>query len=303
MVILDIDKRLSGCVATVGSFDGIHLGHKKIFKLVSSKAKELNLPDIIITFRQHPRFVVQPSYDMKLLTTIDEKISLMDGAGVSMVKFLEFNRQMAALTAEEFVQKYLVEQLNIKALVVGFNHRLGKGRGAGYGEFVEMGKKYGFSVHKVEPVLFGNEPISSSRIRTCMQECDIEQANKMLGYEYFFYGQVVQGKKLGKEIGFPTANLKVDKRKMLPCPGVYAVRVNTGERQYKGVLNYGRRPTIENDVMLVPEVHIIDFAGNLYNKTIKVSFVKYLRSEKDFGSISELKKSIAQDIERALEIL
>ncbi len=303
MKILDINDRISGCVATVGSFDGIHLGHRKIFEHVKQIALDLNLLDVIITFRQHPRFIVQPGYDLKLLTTIDEKISLLDNTGIGMVQLLNFDRKMALLEAEEFVRLYLVERLNVKALVVGFNHRLGRGRGGNYEELVKLGKKYGFSVHKVNPVLHKGKPISSSRIRKSLESCQLDDANKMLGYKYFISGQVVEGKKLGKKIGFPTANLRVDKRKLMPCPGVYAVYVEIDSHTYKGVLNYGRRPTIENDALPVPEVHIINFSENVYNKTLKITLVKHLREERKFSGIEKLKNQIFRDIEQALSVL
>ena len=303
MKILDINERLSGSVATVGSFDGIHIGHKQIFYQVKKLATELNLPDVIVTFRQHPRFVVQPGYDMKLLTTIDEKINILDKIGIGALQLLNFDKQMASLDAEDFVRLFLVERLNVKALVVGFNHRIGRGRGGDYEELVKLGQKYGFSVHKVNPVLYEGEPISSSRIRKSLESCQLDDANKMLGYKYFISGQVIEGKKLGKKIGFPTANLQVNKRKLMPCTGVYAVYVEIDSQTYKGVLNYGRRPTIENDVQPVPEVHIFDFHGNLYGESIKVSLVKYFRKEKKFDTTEQLKKQIQQDILNARSVL
>ncbi len=297
MKILDIHETLQGCVATVGSFDGIHLGHREIFRELKKIALEKNLPDIVISFRQHPRFIVQPEYKMKLLTTIDEKISLLKQQNISFIHLLDFDKKMAELTAEEFVKKILIQKLNVKALIVGFNHRFGKGRGAGFNELVQLGDKYGFSVHKVKPVLYKNEYISSSRIRKELENCHLEEANSMLGYQYFFTGKVIQGKKLGKKIGIPTANLSVDKRKLLPCPGVYAVVIDIDKTRHKGVLNYGRRPTIDNDTIAIPEVHILDFDKDIYGKTIKVTFVKRLRQEMKFSSVDELKRQIREDIE------
>ncbi len=303
MKILDIEDRLSGCVATVGSFDGIHLGHRRIFETVKNIAQQKNLPEVIITFRQHPRFIVQPGYKFKLLTTVDEKIELIESLGIGMLQFLNFDKKMASLTAEEFVKHYLVERLNVKSLIVGFNHKFGKRRGAGYEELTLFGSKYGFDVLRVEPVLYKGDPISSSRIRHSLENCILEEANDMLGYNYFFTGKVVQGKKVGQKIGFPTANLNIDKRKLLPCPGVYAVYVHIDSTIHKGVLNYGRRPTIENDVNPIPEVHIISYAGNLYGKSIKVRFVKFLRKEKRFDSTEALRQQISRDIQEALKIL
>jgi len=296
MKVIDNQENLYGSVATIGSFDGIHLGHKKIFEDLRLTAYRLNLPSVIITFQQHPRFVLQPHYQFKLLTTLDEKMELISKENIDLVQFLKFDNKMASLNAEEFVKYYLVNRFNIKALVIGFNHKFGKSRSAGYKELSQLGKKYNFEVYKTAPVLYNKEPISSSRIRKALDNCQLQDANNMLGYKYFFSGKVVEGKKLGYKIGFPTANLLIDKRKQMPCSGVYAVFVKIDNSIYQGVMNYGKRPTIDNDQKLIPEIHILNFSGNLYNKRLKVSLIKFIRREQNFSSINQLKKQIQKDI-------
>ena len=293
----------SGSAVTVGSFDGIHLGHKKIFSLLKKISLQYNIPGIIITFRQHPRLIVQPSYNLKLLTLIDEKIELLQKLDIDFVQFLDFNKQMADLSAEEFIKKYLIDKLNLKHLIVGFNHRLGKNRQAGYEELKAIGQKLGFQVHLVSPLIYKNNYISSSRIRKALTNCDLENANNMLGYNYFCYARVVKGNNIGSKLGFPTANLLINKQKLLPCPGVYAVKVKINNNTYNGILNYGKRPTIDSSPNLIPEVHIFDFSENIYNKTIKITFIKRIRDEQKFNSLQELKNQIQIDIKTAKLIL
>ena len=302
MNILDLHEKLYNTTITVGTFDGVHLGHKAIFSLLKKRSQELNLNDLIITFRVHPRMIVQPSYKLKLLTLLNEKIQLISRQNIKHLYILPFDKQMSELTAEDFVRKYLVEKFGLKHLIVGFDHRFGKNRQAGYEELIPLGKKYGFSVEKVEPVIYSGEKISSSRIRKLITEGNIIEANNLLGYKYFLNGTVVKGRGIGRKIDFPTANILVDRLKLMPKPGVYAVKVKIDAYEKLGVLNYGFRPTFGTSYGSVAEVHILNFSEQIYGKNIKITFLSRLRDEKKFKSPSELKKQIRLDIQKTVEL-
>ncbi len=303
MKILDTHEKLSNTVITVGTFDGVHLGHKAIFATLKKRAQELDLNELVITFRVHPRLVVQPSYDLKLLTLINEKIELISQQNIRHLYILPFDKQMAQLSAEDFVKKYLVEKFGLKHLIVGFDHRFGKNRQAGYEELIPLGKKYGFSVEKVDQVIHNSEKISSSRIRQLISNGKITEANKLLGYNYFINGTVVKGRGIGRKINFPTANILVNKLKLMPKPGVYAVKVLIDNTEKLGVLNYGFRPTFEINAGTTAEVHILDFSEHIYGKNIRISFIARLRDEKKFNSPTELQKQIKRDIAQTRQIL
>ncbi len=302
MKILDSHENLDNTTITVGTFDGVHLGHKAIFSLLKRRSNELDLNELVITFRVHPRMVVQPSYNLKLLTLINEKIELISHQNIRHLYILPFDKQMAQLSAEDFVKKYLVEKFGLKHLIVGFDHRFGKNRQAGYEELIPLGKKFGFTVEKVSPVIHNGEKISSSRIRNLITDGKIAEANSLLGYNYFINGIVVKGRGIGRKINFPTANIVVNQLKLMPKPGVYAVKVQIDKTEKLGVLNYGFRPTFETNAGSIAEVHILDFSEEIYGKNIKISFLNRLRDEKKFDSPASLQKQISADIEKTLQI-
>ncbi len=297
MKIIQHTETLKNTIITVGTFDGVHRGHQAIIKKLLNKAKHLKLNDLAITFNLHPRLVVQPGYNLKLLTTPDEKIQILEKLHVNHIYFLPFDKNMANLDAEDFVRKILLEKFDIKHLIVGFDHRFGKNRQAGYQELTLLGQKYGFTVEKVDPIIYNGEKISSSRIRKLISDGKIKQANELLGYNYFATGKVITGKGIGRKINFPTANILVHKLKLLPKFGVYAVKVHTDDFSGIGVLNYGIRPTISTDAQPVLEVHILDFNQDIYNQPIKIEFIDRIRDEKKFASINELQAQIRKDIE------
>ena len=302
MKIIQHNESLKNTIITVGTFDGVHRGHQAIITQLLTKAKQLNLNDLIITFSLHPRLIVQPDYDLKLLTTKDEKILLLQKFKINHLYFLPFDQNMANWDAETFVRKILIEKFGLKHLIVGFDHRFGKNRQAGYNELKQLGEKYGFTVEKVEPVIYNGQKISSSRIRKLITDGQIKLANKLLGYNYLAIGKVIKGSGIGRKINFPTANILVHKQKLLPKYGVYAVKVQTDNFDGLGVLNYGIRPTISTDPQPVLEVHILDFNQNIYNHPIKIQFIDRIRDEKKFNSLSELQNQIHHDILTARKI-
>ncbi len=303
MHILDLENPVKNTVITVGTFDGVHLGHKKILSTLRHRAKQLHLNDVVVTFRVPPRLILNPNANIKVLTLIDEKIKLIEQQGISFLYILPFDRQMAQLPAEEFVRRYLVQGLGMKHLVVGFDHRFGKNREAGYEELVKTGEKYGFTVEKVDALLLNGEKVSSSRIRQAISEGKIEQANNLLGYNYFFSGTVTPGKKIGRLLKYPTANISINQLKLMPAYGVYLVKVLLDTFKGYGILNYGLRPTIEDQGKPRAEVHILDFSGDIYRKKIKIELITKLREEKKFQSLQALQKQISMDEQKARELI
>ncbi len=302
MRILDAQYPVKNTVITIGTFDGVHLGHRHILGTLKQRATQMHLNDLVVTFRLPPRLILNPNAGIRVLTLIDEKTKLIEAQGISCLYILPFDKNVAQMDAETFVRRFLVEKFGLKHLIVGYDHRFGKDRQAGYEQLLEIGKKYGFTVEQVQPVTLDGINISSSYIRRALIQGDIKTANRLLGYEYFATGTVVEGKHLGKKLSYPTANLRINPLKLMPKLGVYAVRVELDGFRGYGVLNYGKRPTIDNDTHPVAEVHILDFNRQIYGKTLKISFVKRLRDEQRFASASQLQEQINRDIAQARKI-
>ncbi len=294
----------SSSVITIGAFDGIHLGHRALFQEVLKGAVEKGCLPLVVTFNPHPRKVLQPHLHLKLLTTLEEKLELIEKEGFSQIVLLPFNTDIAELSPEIFVERYLVDLLKSKEVVIGFNFRFGRSR-LGDSELLRrLGDKYDFAVKVVSPVKIGERTVSSTQIRELLNQGDVETANQMLGRNYTFSGKVISGKGRGKQLGFPTANLLPPPEKLIPGRGVYAVWVYVKSLKYKGALNIGFNPTF-GDKNLSVEVHILDFEpeGNLYNQTLKIEFVKFIRGEKKFFSPQELIRQINQDCKLIRKIL
>jgi len=302
MKIIDAQYPIKNTVITIGTFDGVHRGHQQILNILKQRAFETKLNDLVITFRLPPRLILNPNAPMRVLTLIDEKIELLNKQHVKNLYILPFDKNTAQMDAETFVRRFLVEKFGLKHLIVGYDHRFGKDRQAGYEQLLEIGKKYGFTVEQVQPVKHGNLTVSSSLIRNALQNGDIKLANDLLGYNYFFRGKVIQGKRLGKKLSYPTANLRINPLKLMPKLGVYAVRVESDDFSGYGVLNYGLRPTIDHDTRPAAEVHILDFNRQIYGKTLRISLVQRLRDELKFSSLHQLSKQIAIDIAQVRKI-
>jgi len=287
---------VQNAVVTVGSFDGIHLGHFEILKHLLVKAAELSSESVVVTFSPHPRSVINPNHKIELLTTLDEKIELLRTIGINHLVIIPFTLEFAKLSACDFIEQILVKKLHIKHLVVGLNHHFGRNREGDLAKLRECGEPYGFSIEKCEAFGFGDENISSSKIRNALYEGNIEKVSKYLNRFYMLKGTVIYGNQIGRTLGFPTANLKLSEaHKILPKNGAYAVKVKTVTGTYGGMLNIGYRPTLLNTSNLSIEVHIFDFDSNIYEEIIEVYFVKKIRDEIKFESAEALKKQLASD--------
>ena len=289
------------CAVTIGFFDGVHRGHRYLLQQLEALAKANELSAVAVTFDCHPRQVVCEDYVPSLLTTQEEKLALLaEGFGGEVV-VLPFTRELSTLTAKEFMQSILREKLNTKLLLMGYNHRFGHGGGTPE-QYAAWGK--GTDIKVCQADALDGEKVSSSRIRSLISLGEMEKANMMLGYPYFLTGEVTSGKQIGRQMGFPTANLLLPEQKLLPACGVYAVWVVMPDRTKRGgMLCIGHRPTLEPNGDISVEVHIFDFCGNLYGKQIHIDFIGKLREERHFASIEELQQQLSLDATSAKEII
>lgn len=283
--------------ATVGFFDGVHTGHRFLIAELKKEAAKRGLKSMVITFKVHPRKVLHAAYLPQLLTTAEEKQEQLKSTGVDEVVELDFTVEMAQLTAAEFITQILAGQLGVKLLLVGHDHRFGRNREEGFPEYAAYGRQNGMEVIQATRYSTGQfSHISSSEVRNALISGDIERANTLLTYPYAFTGYVVTGFQVGKKIGFPTANLNpVEPDKLIPGIGVYAVLIDWKGNSYKGMMNIGRRPTLDNGDAVSLEVHIINFDADIYHQQLKVTFVRKIRDEKKFNSIDELIEQLKSD--------
>lgn len=291
------------CVATIGSFDGVHRGHQCLLRQVRHLADERGLNAAAITFGTSPKRVLGMA-DAPQLSTIDERTTRLRQSGMDEVAMLDFTPQMAAMSARDFMQQILKGQLHVAILVIGYDHRFGYGRTEGFDDYVRYGKEMGIEVIRGEVCMDDDKPISSTRIRHLLEEGRVSEAALLLGYRYKLHGEVVSGYQEGRKIGFPTANLRPScPDKLIPANGVYAVRVTVNKNGYLGMLNIGYRPTMNNGKERSIEVHVLDFEGNLYGKDITVEFAFRLRDEHTFANLDELTEQLKKDKERVRELL
>ncbi len=279
---------------SIGIFDGVHKGHQSIIKKLNSIAQEKNLESAILTFWPHPRTIFNPNDDLKFLNTIEEKIYLLEKKGVQNLFLKEFDEEFRNLTGVEFVKQILVEKLNVKHLIIGHDHTFGKNRSGDFGLLKKMSSEYDFEVEQVEAVDFQKKNISSTQIRNALLEGNVKEANEMLGYVYSVSGEVVHGKKIGRTIGYPTANIAADPAKLLPKKGAYIVDVFVKNKHYKGMLSIGTNPTV-NGNSLSTEVYILDFNGDIYDEIISVNFRDFLHDEIKFESLEKLIERLDED--------
>lgn len=288
-------------VATIGSFDGVHRGHRCLLQQVRSLADERGLKAMAITFAVSPKRVLG-SNDIVSLNGVEERLALLREAGMDEVPMLEFTYEMAAMSARDFMGQVLKEQLGVEVLVIGYDHRFGRGRTDVFDDYVRYGHELGIEVVRGEACMEQGEAVSSTRIRACIAEGRVSEASHLLGYHYRLCGTVVGGYKVGRKMGFPTANIHVKEcEKMLPANGVYAVFVHVeanGGGNHVGMLNIGHRPTVNNGSERSIEVHILDFEGDLYGKSLCVEFVERLRDERTFDNLDALMAQLEADKER-----
>ncbi len=283
-------------MVTLGTFDGVHIGHQKIVQQLLNSAHQSNCESVILTFFPHPRMVLQDQSEIRLLNSIQERTELLEKTGLDHLIIHPFDKTFSRLTAEEFVKDILVEQLNIQKIVIGYDHRFGRNRTADIHDLIDFGHKFGFDVEQISAQQIEAVSVSSTKIRTALLEGNIALANQYLGYHYQLNGTVVHGRKLGRTIGFPTANIAIDvDYKLIPKKGVYIVQSIIEDQLVYGMMNIGTNPTVDGQELSV-EVYYLDFDGDLYDKTISVSLLDYIRDELKFDSIDALKKAIQDDL-------
>jgi riboflavin kinase/FMN adenylyltransferase len=291
-------------IATVGTFDGVHQGHLNIIELLISKAKELNGKSILITFDPHPRTVVSGGFKNQLLTTLDEKVELLNKLGVDEVLVINFTKEFAQLTYEEFIKEIIVDKVNAEHIIIGHDHKFGKDRNGNEDKLRELAEKMNFYVSAVEAKKVDNEIVSSTKIRNALTEGRIKEANKYLGWNYYFSGKVIKGAKRGRLLGFPTANIELlDENKLIPKSGVYAVKCYLKDQIIFGVMNIGNRPTFNDIDYIIIEVHLINFDNFIYDEIIKIEFIERIRDEQKFEGRESLIEQITKDKKQAEKIL
>ena len=285
-------------VLTIGTFDGVHVGHQKIIKQLNDEAEKLNGQSVLMTFYPHPRMVLNPTnHGLKLLQTQDEKLAKLERYGLENVIVIPFTKEFANLSAEEFVEKYLVEKLKVKKLVIGYDHQFGKNREGGIEFLNSICSKYNFTVKEIPAEEINEVNISSTRIRTAIENGDISKANKYLGEPFTLNGIVIKGEQLGRKIGFPTANVFIDdETKIIPSNGVYAVKASTEKgKEIQGMMNIGVRPTVSEALKTSIEVNLFDFNEDIYSKRIEISILSKIRDEQKFENIDALISQLKND--------
>lgn len=293
-------------VVTIGTFDGVHVGHQKVIARLKEYAREHGGESVIFTFYPHPRLVTRPGEsDLRLLSTLEEKKKLFAQSGIDHLIIFPFTKSFSELTYSEFVKQILVDKMQTHCLVVGYDHRFGKNREGSFEYLKNCASQYGFIIEKLEALLIDEANVSSTRIRKALQEGETEKANRYLGYSYTLHGTVVEGERVGRKLGFPTANIEAsDPHKLIPGYGVYAVEVMLKGRKYQGMLNIGSRPTFnKNADNRSIEVHIFNFEGDIYNKEITLLFIGKIREEQKFSGIEALTEQLKKDKVAALKIL
>lgn len=291
-------------VVTIGTFDGVHIGHQKILSRLIELAKKHAGETVLLTFWPHPRFILSNgNSDLKLLSTFEEKASYLKKLGIDHLVKIQFTKSFSENSSKDFIQKFLVEKIGTKKLVIGYDHKFGKNREGSFDHLKANEGAYGFGVEEIPRQDIDDVGVSSTKIRKALEDGEIDTANEYLGRFYSLAGRVIQGHQLGRSLGFPTANLElVDNYKLVPGDGVYAVEVMHKAHLYHGMLNIGYRPTVDG-VSKVIEVHVFNFNENIYNQEIRLFFVKKIRQEKKFNTLEELKSQLYIDKETAEKIL
>ncbi|HOO90844.1 MAG TPA: bifunctional riboflavin kinase/FAD synthetase [Syntrophales bacterium] len=300
--IENIPEDLKNCIVTIGNFDGIHLGHRELFRKLVTEARTRNTKSVVITFEPHPQKILHPEMrPFFMLTTLDEKLSLIQSCDVDAVILIPFSMEFAKTTAQEFVENILWEKLRLRKLLVGYDYAFGKGKEGNAGFLKASGEKLGFEVEEIGAVKSDGMISSSTAVRLAILDGNVKQASEMLGRPYGVTGTVVKGYRRGTDmVGYPTANIKSEK--VIPAIGVYAIIAELDGVRHSGVINIGTNPTFGNKEISA-EVHLLDFKGDIYGREITIHFIARLRDEKKFNNPEELGRQIQKDIERAREIL
>jgi riboflavin kinase/FMN adenylyltransferase len=291
-------------IVTIGTFDGVHIGHQKIIEKLIHNAADADCESLILTFFPHPRMVLQEQSEIQLLNTIDERAELLEKTGIDNLIIHPFDKTFSRLSAEEFVKDILVDTLNVRKIVIGHDHRFGRNRTADIDDLILFGEKYDFEVEQISAQEIQDASVSSTKIRIALEEGNVDLANQYLGYPYFLTGIVQEGKQLGRTINFPTANLKITENyKLIPKSGVYIAKSIINDQIVFGIMNIGTNPTVNDEKKRNIEVHYLNFDANLYHQKIEVALLHYIRPEQKFESLQLLKEQIAKDATTAIDFI
>ena len=291
-------------IVTIGTFDGVHIGHQKIIEKLIHNAADADCESLILTFFPHPRMVLQEQSEIQLLNTIDERAELLEKTGIDNLIIHPFDKTFSRLSAEEFVKDILVDTLNVRKIVIGHDHRFGRNRTADIDDLILFGEKYDFEVEQISAQEIQDASVSSTKIRIALEEGNVDLANQYLGYPYFLTGIVQEGKQLGRTINFPTANLKITENyKLIPKSGVYIAKSIINDQIVFGIMNIGTNPTVNDEMKRNIEVHYLNFDANLYHQKIEVALLHYIRPEQKFESLQLLKEQIAKDATTAIDFI
>ena len=292
-----------GAVVTIGTFDGLHHGHQEILKKVVNSSIEKKLSSVVLTFFPHPRTILNKYNNIRMIDTLDEKINQLDKIGIDSLIIQPFDKSFSLLTADQYIKDFLVEKLKLKHIIIGYDHRFGKGREASVVDLKSYSKEYNFTVEEIEAKEIETIKISSSKIRNSINEGDLETTKKYLGRNFKLTGKIIKGDGLGKKINYPTANIFIkEKYKIIPKDGVYFIRTLIKNKSFNGMMNIGHRPTIgSNDKSI--EVHLFNFNQDIYNKEISIDIILKIRDEKKFSSIEALKQQLKKDENYCLKLI
>jgi len=293
-------KPTEAAVVTIGTFDGVHIGHKKIINRLVNTGKQAHLKSVILTFFPHPRMVLQKDSNIKLINTIDERRVILDALGLDYLLIKKFTHDFSRLSAEDFVKQILVEKLNAKKVIIGYDHRFGRNRNADINNLKTYGETFGFEVEEISAQDIDEVAVSSTKIRKALDEGEIEKANAFLGYHFMLTGKVKKGRGLGKELGFPTANIEIEENyKIIPKQGSYIVSSIINGAKIYGMMNIGMNPTVNGSKQTI-EVHFFNFENDIYESVLKIDLLHRIREEEKFESVEALKNQLAKDKEAAL---
>ncbi|MCI4667429.1 MAG: bifunctional riboflavin kinase/FAD synthetase [Bacteroidia bacterium] len=295
-------KKGKNTIVTIGTFDGVHVGHTYILKQIISKAKAKQGESLLISFDPHPRMILRPEDNsLRLLHTIDEKIRLLESLGLDKLLLIPFSRDFSLLSSDEYIERVLLETVNPSEVVIGYDHRFGHDRKGGISELQKYALEHNFEVQEIPAQAVDDAKVSSTKIREALKNGDVSSANKYLGYNYSFGGTVIHGEKMGRKLGFPTANIQPDSRhKLIPANGVYLVKVHLKQGSYYGLMNIGNKPTV-GEFARGFEVYILNFDDDIYGEYLRTEFLERRRSEKKFGSLDALIEAMNADKAYALQ--
>lgn len=292
-------------VITIGSFDGVHIGHQQIIKRINETAKTINGESVLITFHPHPRLVLAPNNNsLRLITTLNEKAAVLSSYGVDHLVVVPFTKDFSSQSPDEYIENFLVKYFQPKQIIIGYDHKYGKNRAGDITYLKEVKAAHGYEVIEINPQEIEDIAVSSTKIRKALQEGEVARAARLLGHPFVLIGRVVKGLQLGSKLGYPTANIKVaEPYKLIPPQGIYAVQVEHKNHLYNGMLYIGDRPTLDKELEQTIEVNIFDFDLDIYDQELKVIFVDHIREDQKFDSLEELKIQLGADKESALRIL